>query len=332
MYCNQCGCEINDTAKFCKKCGSVVEPELKQDSEAKQKAVRFLYTNRKKLVIAVVALLVVAAAATAGILIWQEQARQAEKEAAKEIVIIKVESIDFQKDYEIDEDQLELGTLHATYSDGTVTELTDYKVYIDALEYAVEDGVINAEGIEDGDHKIRVEWAEKGQAFSYEKTIPIKHKVNTWGKYPNLPGMTGKEIAAAYGAMSAPEFGGFSAGDWGYAYVELQSINVQLCFPAGLFENPSDYGTSDARCLEMSSTLGDLYYNMEDEMSLDELREILDLNLTESSSGGCTGTLGSGNRIYIGEGYVFDDVYSSDTSVRVTVSDEKRAEILDYFF
>lgn len=332
MYCNQCGCELKDTAKFCKKCGVAVGQELPETSETKRKLIKFLYTNRYKLIAGVLIVILLAVAAVIGVTAWQNQ-KKAEEEAKKaEKVLLQVKSVDFAEDYEIDDGVLVLEPLHAEYSDGTVLEIKDYKVYIDTLEYTVENGEINAEGLEDGEYKVRLEWVRDGQSFSYEETLLIKHKVNTWGKYPDLPGLTGKEIAEKYGSMSEPEFGGFDGGDWGYAYVELSSYGIELCFPAGLFGNPSDYGTSDAQCLEASGSLSSFYYNMEEEMTLDELRDILDLNLTESDNGGCTGTLGSGNRIYIGEGQVFDNIYTPETTIKVTVSDDKRADILDYFF
>ena len=67
-------------------------------------------------------------------------------------------------------------------------------------------------------------------------------------------------------------------------------------------------------------------------MSLSRLSEILEVTLSNSSGGGCTGVLGSGNLIYIGTGEVSDDIYTPDTTVKVTVSESKKEEILDYFF
>lgn len=332
MYCNQCGCEIKDTAKFCKRCGTAAVTELPEISEKKRKAIRFLYTNRYKWIAAILVLAILVSAAIVGVTVWQKEKRLAVEKKAAEKVIVKVNSVDFAEDYEIDDGILILEPLHAAYSDGTVLEIKDYKVYIDTLEYSVEDGEINVDGLDDGEHKIRLEWNQGGQSFSYEELIPIKHKVNTWGKYPDLPGLTGQEIAAKYGELSDPQFSSLGEGDWGYAYVDLPSVGVQLCFPAGLFDKASDYGTSDARCLEVTGNLEAFYYNMEEEMTLEDLRSILELNLTESEYGGCSGTLGSGNRIYIGEGQVFDDNYTPETTMKVTVSEQKREEILDYFF
>lgn len=327
MFCNKCGCEINDNAKFCKKCGSPVEEELKETSELERKIVRIFYTRRKALLIGLISVLVLAGAAVVGVTMWQNQ-----QDSEPDPVVLKVVSVDLKDEYEMEDNELVLDPLTATYDDGSVETLTEYKVYIDTLEYAISDGIIDGKDLYDGQHLLRLEWTSGGQNFTYEKTAGIKHKMDTWGKYPDIVGHTGKEISAAYGSLSAPEFGSLSEGDWGYAYCSLSALNLRLTFPAGLFDNPENYGESEAGCIEMTGTLADLFYNMESEMSQARLSEILEVTLSQSDSGGCSGALGSGNRIYIGEGEVTDGIYMPTTTVRVTVNDTRKKEIFEYFF
>jgi len=327
MFCNKCGCEINDNAKFCKKCGSPVEEELKETSELERKIVRIFYTKRKALLITLIAVLVTAGAAVVGVTLWQDQD---EKEPEK--IIVNVVSVDLKEEYEMEDDELILDPLTAIYDDGTIDTITEYKVYIDTLEYTKTDGIINGTDLYDGQHLLRLEWKAKEQTFSFEKTVAIKHKLDTWGKYPDIVGRTGQEISAVYGALSVPEFGSLTEGDWGYAYSTLPSLNLRLTFPAGLFDNPENYGESDAGCIEMTGSLSDLFYNMESEMSQDRLAEILEITLTPNEGGGCSGVLGSGNLIYIGAGEVTDGIYMPTTTVRVTVSETRKNEIFEYFF
>lgn len=327
MYCNQCGCEIKDTAKFCKKCGAVVEEEIKETSQLEQNLVRFFYTKRKPILIVLILLLIISGGIVVGISLWKNNQKE-----SFTAMPIEVAAVDLRDEYEMEDNELVLGMLTAVYSDGRIGEVKDYKVYIDTVECAITEGKIDGKSLYDGQHLLRLEWTMYDQDFSYEKTIGIRDKKDTWGKYPDIIGLTGQEIAKKYGKLSAPEFGKLSEGDWGYAYVALPSRNLKLCFPAGLFDNPENYGDSDAQCMEMTGTLNDLFYNMEPEMSCSRLSEILKITLSPNSRGGCSGTLSSGNIIYIGAGEVGDDLYTPDTTVRVTASDSKKAEILDYFF
>lgn len=326
MYCNQCGCEINDTAKFCKKCGAIVEDEVKETSEFERKLIRFFYTKRKVIAAVLVAAVVIAGAAV-GMYLWHGKT-----EPGPEGPIPQAVFIDLKDEYEMEDNELILDPMNAIYSDGTMDVLSDYKVYIDTYEFPVTDGKIDGKDLYDGMHLIRLEWTVGEHEMSYEKTVGIKHKIDTWAKYPNIVGRTGKEISAAYGALSSPEFGKLSEGDWGYAYVKLPALNLRLTFPAGMFDNPENYGESDAGCIEMTGTLGDLFYNMESEMTPERLAEILGISLSQSSGGGCSGTLENGNQIYIGVGEVSDGIYMPTTTVRVITSESKKQEIFEYFF
>lgn len=327
MYCNQCGSDIKDTAKFCKKCGTMVEDEIRETPDWERAAVKFFYTKRKQILIGLIILLIAASAAVVGVTLWQNN-------KAEELAVMgpEVVSVDLKDEYEMEDNELILDPLMAVYSDGTTGELKNYTVYIDTLVYEIVDGKINGKDLYDGMHLIRLEWEANDADFIYQKTVSIKHKVDTWEKYPDIPGKSGKEIAAAYGKLTAPEFGKLSAGDWGYAYVNLPSRNLRLTFPAGLFDNPADYGESDAGCIEMSGILSDLFYNMESEMTQDRLAEILEITLSQNADGGCSGTLNNGNQIFIGVGEVNDGLYMPTTTVRVSVSEAKRKEIFDYFF
>lgn len=327
MFCNKCGCEIKDTASFCKKCGSPVEEELKKTSELERKLARLFLTKRTELLIGLIAVLVIAGAAVVGVNLWKNQQNQ-----EPEAVVVKVVSVDLKDEYEMEDDKLILDPLTASYDDGSADTITEYKVYIDTLEYTMTDGIIDGKNLYDGQHLMHLEWLRDGVKYTYEKTVGIKHKMDTWGKYPDIVGRTGKEIAAKYGALTAPEFGRLSEGDWGYAYCNLPALNLRLTFPAGLFDNPENYGDSDAGCIEMTGTLSDLFYNMESEMSQARLAEILEVTLSQNEGGGCSGALGSGNRIYIGVGEVTDGIYMPTTTVRVTVNDTRQKEIFEYFF
>lgn len=277
--------------------------------------------------IGLIAVIVIAAAAVVGVKLWLDN-----HESEHAVTVVEVVSVDLKDEYEMEDNELILDPLTAAYSDGTIDELSVYKVYIDTLEYTITEGKIDGKDLYDGMHLIRLEWKVDEQKFFFEKTVSIKHKIDTWEKYPNIVGKTGQEIADAYGALSSPEFGKLSEGDWGYAYVNLPSRNLRLTFPAGLFDNPEDYGASDAGCIEMTGSLSDLFYNMESEMSQERLAEILEITLSQHSDGGCSGVLGSGSLIYIGVGEVTDGIYMPTTTVKVTVSDTRKQEIFEYFF
>ncbi len=326
MFCNQCGCEIDETARSCGECGAPVEEDTLKTSELERRIVKIFYTQRKALLIGIIAFLILAGTAVVCVNLWQSHHQEPEQ------IIVEVAAVDLKDEYEMEDNELILDPLNATYTDGTIKAIKSYKVYIDTLEYSVADGKIDGKDLYDGNHLLRIEWNMDGQNYSYEKTVGIIHKLDTWEKYPEIVGRTGKEIAAAYGTLSAPEFGRLSEGDWGYAYVYLVSRNLTLTFPAGLFDNPEDYGESDAECIEMQGTLSDLFYNLESEMSQSQLSEILEVTLSQHPDGGCSGVLGSGNQIYIGVGEVTDGIYMPTTTVRVTVSEGKKREILEYFF
>lgn len=329
MYCNQCGYEMKDTANFCKNCGAPVDP-TKDISEIHRKVVRFLYLNKVRILICFIALLFLCGAAVAAVTVWKHHGENEKKQTAA--AAKTVSSVDLKTSYKMEDNRLVLDPLHATYSDGTVQELLDYQVFVDGQEARIEENAIDAEDLYDRTHLIRLQWTQNGQPFQYEKSVALEHKKETWQKYPDLVGMTGRQISQKYGSMGAPQFGSFHEGDLGRAYVQLSEPPLQLCFPAGILDRPEDYGDSNEVCIEVSGTLSDFFYNMEPEMSKEELSQILDLNLYDSQEGGCTAVLGSGKRMYIGTGQVQDNVYTPSTSIRVTVSEEDEENLWQQLF
>ena len=333
MYCNQCGHEMKDTANFCKKCGAPVDP-TEEISERKRKCVRFLYLYKTRILICLIAALLLCGAAIGALALTRgmsgDKDEKTEKPAAA--IVKTVKSVDLKDSYKMEDNRLVLDPLHAQYSDGTVQELLDYDVFIDTQQCEIVENAINAEELYDGEHLVRLEWKQDADVFEYEKTVELEHKKDTWEKYPDLVGMTGKAIAKEYGELGSPEFGDFHEGDWGYAYVELSARSLKLCFPAGLINRTEDYSGSDETCIEVSGTLEDFFYNMEDEMSRERLAEILNLNLYDCEEGGCMDTLNSGKRMYIGVGEVKDGVYTPDTTIRVTVSESEEQKIWERIF
>ena len=331
MYCNQCGHKIKDTANFCKKCGAPVD-STEETSERKQRMVRFFYLHKNKILLIFIAALLVCGAATAAAVMLPDFFQKGKENSQPAGAVKAVSNVDLKDSYEIEDNKLSLDPLYVTYEDGTLHELTAYDVYIDTVLYEKQENRIDASSLYDGKHLVRLEWETNGQTYEFEKTIALEHKKDTWEKYVDLVGMTGKEIAEAYGSLGAPVYGDLSQGDWGYAYAEVESLSLQVCFPAGLLDREEDYSNSDSACLEMSGTLNTLFYNMETEMSMEDLETILELSLTPMESGGCSGTLSDGKQIYIGEGAVLDGVYTPDSSVRVTVSEAERESILERIF
>lgn len=331
MYCNQCGHEMKDTANFCKKCGAPVDP-TKDISERRRKCVRFLYTNKTRILICFIAVLLLCGATIAVVAVTKGMNKDKDQKKQAAVPVKTVSSVDLKDAYEIEDDRLSLDPLHAEYSDGTVQELLEYDVFIDTQQCEIVENAIDAADLYDGKHLIRLEWTQDADAFEYEKTVELEHKKDTWEKYPDLVGMTGKAIAKEYGELGSPEFGDFHEGDWGYAYVALSTRSLKLCFPAGIINKTEDYNSSDEQCIEVSGTLKDFFYNMEDEMTKDELAEILNLNLYDCEEGGCMDTLNSGKRMYIGVGEVQDGIYTPDTTIRVTVSESDEQKIWDRIF
>ncbi len=338
MNCRQCGQEIRDTAKFCKNCGAPVQQEAAaqegtvQNADAGQGV--FWQVHKKRLLLVIIGVLVFCAGVAAALLLPDLMKDKAEDQ--KPATVKKtVSSVDLQDVYEMEDNKLVLDPLSVSYEDGTSQLLTDYKVYIDTVLYEPVDGAIAAENLYDGKHFVRLEWQQESEAYEYEKTVTMEHKKDTWEKYPDLVGKTGKEIAGAYGALGEPIFAGLGEEDWGYAYADVPSIAVQVCFPVSLLDRmgePEDYGQSDVQCVEMSGTLDAFFYNLESEMSLEDLANILNLTLAESEAGGCTGTLADGKLIYIGEGQVLDGIYTPDTQMRVSASEEDQPKFLDQIF
>lgn len=332
MYCSKCGREMKEGVNFCKWCGEAADRTEGEVSEGTRRLVRFFYTYKTRILLIVLAVLVLCAA---GVGAWFYFLNGSDGQKSEKKVAAAVKSpraVDLKDAYEIEDNRLVLDPLYVTYADGTVEELTVYDVYIDTIKYELQDGAIDAAELYDGRHLFRLEWQKNASRYEYEKTIGTEHKKDTWGKYVELPGMSGKEIAAAYGALGAPEFGELTSGDWGYAYVSVDSLSLEAVFPAGILDRPEDYSDSEAVCIEMSGTLNTLFYNMEQEMSKGDLESLLGISLSESEAGGCVGTLENGKQIYIGSGQVQDGIYTPDTSVRVSVSEEDRGTLLERLF
>lgn len=337
MNCKRCGQEIRETANFCKNCGTPVEQEVAAvAAKCENNRNRSLWhMGRAKILVAAAVLVFCAAIAVAlflSNLMKEEQQAQKQTQAASKKT---VSSVDLQEFYEIEENRLVLDPLFVSYDDGTSHQLEHYKVAIDAVPYEQKDGAINGEDLYDGKHLVRLEWQYEGHSYQYEKTVAMEHKKDTWEKYVDLVGMTGKEIAAAYGSLGEPIFAGLGEEDWGYAYADVPSLSIQVCFPVSLLDQldkPEDYGQSDAQCVEMSGTMSTFFYNLESEMSLEDVANILGLTLAESEAGGCTGTLPDGKRITIGEGQAVEGIYTPDMQVRVSVSEEERPRFLDKVF
>ncbi|MCQ4637718.1 zinc-ribbon domain-containing protein [Anaerovorax odorimutans] len=331
MYCSQCGNEMKEGANFCKRCGAPADKAEEPVSERERHIVRFLYTHKKRIVLFVlIGLVLCGAAVWAAIFFLGGDADAGDK---KQAAAVKIASeVDLKEEYEIEDNKLILDPLHATYEDGSVQELANYEVYIDGLKYQMTEGYIDATELYDGKHLFRLEWKKSRDKYKYEKTVGTEHKKDTWGKYVDLVGMTGKEIAAAYGPLGTPEFGSLGSGNWGYAYVDVEAVSLQAAFPAGILDRPEDYSASDAVCMEMTGTLGTLFYNIEAEMSKDDLATVLGISLSDSGDGGCTGTLENGKLIYIGSGQGQGGTYTPDTTVRVTVSEEEKGTLLDRLF
>lgn len=338
MNCKQCGQEIRDTAKFCKNCGAPVQQEVigsEGDSQAAAAGRNVFWQAHKKTFLLTVIVVLVFCAGVATALFLPDFIKDKTEHQKPAVVKKTVSSVDLQDVYEIEDNRLVLDPLSVSYKDGTSQLLTDYKVYIDTTLYEAVDGAIAAENLYDGKHLVRLEWQQEGKAYQYEKTVTMEHKKDTWEKYVDLVGKTGKEISAAYGPLGEPIFAGLGEEDWGYAYADVPSLSMQVCFPVSILDRmgePEDYGQSDAQCVEMSGTLDAFFYNLESEMSLEDLANILNLTLTESEAGGCTGTLSDGKLIYIGEGQVLDGIYTPDTQVRVTASEEDQPKFLDQIF
>lgn len=330
MYCNQCGHKIKDTANFCKWCGEPIDA-TEETSERKRKLVRFFYLHKNKMLLIFIAVLLACGIGTAAFVLLPDllPRQQSSQQSAG---VKTVSNVDLKENYEIEDNKLNLDPLYATYEDGTVHELMDYDVYIDTVLFEKSDNVIDASSLYDGKHLMRLEWKQGEQTYEFEKTVRLEHKKDTWEKYVDLVGMSGKEIAAAYGALSEPVYGELREGEWGYAYVEVASLSLQACFPAGLLDREADYSGSDSPCLEMSGTLNTLFYNMESDMSMEDLEAALELSLTSLDGGGCMGTLSDGKQIYIGQGQAVDGVYTPDSTVRVTVSDDERQTLLERIF
>ena len=332
MYCNQCGSEMKEGVNFCKRCGAPADKVDEPVSERKRRIVRFLYTYRKRILLSVLIGLILCGAAVWAAVFFMGSSNTGDGKDKPATAIKSAREVDLKDDYEIEDGRLVLDPLHATYEDGSVQELTNYAVYIDTANYEIKDGAVNAAELYDGKHLFKLEWTKDGKKYQYEKTVGTEHKKDTWEKYVDLVGMTGKAIADAYGSLGTPEFGSLGSGDWGVAYVNVESVSLQAVFPAGLLDRPDDYSTSDAVCMEMSGTLNTLFYNMEPEMTRDDLANTLGISLTDSEGGGCMGTLENGKLIYIGSGQVQDGTYTPDTAVRVTVSEEEKGSLLERLF
>lgn len=332
MYCNQCGSEMKDGANFCKRCGAPADKAEEPVSERERRIVRFLYTYKKRILVFVLIGLVLCGAGVWAAVFFMGNSSAGNGTDKPAAAVKLAREVDLKDDYEIENGRLVLDPLHATYEDGSVQELTNYAVYIDTANYAIKDGAVDAAELYDGKHLFKLEWSRDGKKYKYEKTVGTEHKKDTWGKYVDLVGMTGKAIAETYGPLGTPEFGSLGSGDWGAAYVNVESASLQAVFPAGLFDRPDDYSNSDAVCMEMSGTLNTLFYNMEAEMSREDLANTLGISLADSEGGGCMGTLENGKLIYIGGGQVQDGVYTPDTTVRVTVSEEEKGSLFDRLF
>lgn len=330
MYCNQCGHKIKDTANFCKKCGSPVDPTADNMSERKRKVVRFFYIYRNRILLVFIAVLLACGAGIGAFVLLRDGFETKEQTAQIEVPVKAVSSVDLKESYEIEDNKLSFDPLYVTYDDGTVHELMSYDVFIDSVPYQKSENRIDASGLYDGKHLVRLEWKQDEQSYEYEKTINLEHKKDTWEKFVDLVGMTGKELAADYGALGTPEYGTIGESDWGYAYVDVSALAVQVCFPAGLLDREQDYSASDSQCIEMSASLNTLFYNMESEMDMKSLSEILGITLTEIDGGGCMGTLSDGKLIYIGEGQ--GNIYTPDTIARITISEEERAGFFERLF
>ena len=326
MYCNQCGSQMKDTANFCKKCGSPMDPTNGEISERKRQMVKFFYTQKQKLAICTVAALLLCGLG-AYALFWLRDNGQ--KPETPPISTKKVSAVDLKDAYMIEEDKLILDPLYVTYDDGTKHQLLDYDVYIDTLKCPVKENALEAANLYDGKHLFRLEWISDAKKYKYEKTINTEHKKDTWEKYVDLVGMTGKQIAAAHGSLGTPQFGSLGTENWGIATVAVPSLNLRASFPAGLLSSPDDYSGSDASCIEMSGTLNTFFYNIEPEMTREDLARILKLTLTDMD-GGCFATLKNGKLLYIESSQ--GGIYTPDAPVRVTVSDDQKAGFFDRLF
>lgn len=330
MYCNQCGYKMKDTANFCKKCGAPVDPTDDNLSEGKRKAIRFLYTYKNRILLIFIGVLLLCGVGIGAFVFLRDGFQEKEQTKQTAAPVKTVSSVDLKESYEMEDNKLSLDPLYATYDDGTMHELMSYDVYIDSILYEKNENVIDASGLYDGKHLVRLEWKQGEQTYEYEKTINLEHKKDTWEKFVDLVGMTGREIASSYGTLGTPEYGSIGDSDWGYAYADVSALAVRVCFPAGLLDREQDYSSSDSQCIEMSASLNTLFYNMESEMDTKSLSKILGITLTEIDGGGCMGALSDGKLIYIGEGQ--GNVYTPDTTARITVSEEERAGFFERLF
>lgn len=334
MYCNQCGYEMKEGANFCKKCGAPMDDTDGGIFDKLSRITKFIYTYKKRILLIFITVLVLCGAVIGAISVigGMNSKKEVKKEAA---VPVKktVSSVDLKEIYRIEDNRLVLDPLHAAYSDGTVQELLDYDVYIDTVLCAAEENAINAGELYDGMHLVRLVWTWDGRNYEYEKSVNLEHKKDTWAKYVDLTGMTGKEIADAYGSLGEPEFTEFGEEKWGYAYVDVSQLSLKVCFPAGVFERDEDYSRSDARCVEMTGPISSFFYNMEPEMSLEDLSSILGMkSLRASEEGGCTGTFSNGSKLFIGAGEVKDGIYTPDTTVHIMASDANQEKIWERLF
>ncbi len=332
MYCNQCGYEMKDSANFCKKCGAPVDDTDGDLSEGKRRVIRFLYTYKSRILLCVIGALLLCGMVIGAAVLLRNMGTEHKGEKKAVIPTKSVSSVDLKDSYVIEDNRLILGPLYASYDDSTTHELMDYAVSIDAVSCEVVEGVIDATDLYDGKHLVTLEWKQGEKSYEFEKTVSMEHKKDTWEKYEDLTGMTGKEIEAAYGELGALEFGSFQAGNWGYAYGEVRSLSIQACFPVGIFHKQDKEQVSDVQCIEMIGTLNTFFYNLETEMNLEDLEDILGLTLTELEGGGCSGTLSNGKLIYIGQEQVQDGVYTPETTVKITLSDEEKGKFWERIF
>ncbi len=332
MYCNQCGYKMKDSANFCRRCGAPADDTQGDISETRQKIIKFLYTYKTGILFSLIGILLLAGVIVGTVTIIQAAGEKQKEEQQAAIPVKQVSGVDLKEAYEIEDNWLILDPLHASYTDETVHELQDYAIYIDAVQYKRTEKGIKVKDLYDGKHLVRLEWKQAGNLMKYEKTIYMEHKKDTWEKYVDLVGMTGKEIADAYGSLGEPEFGSWDNGNLGYAYVTVNSLGLQACFPTGILKKEKKFSKSDVRCVEMTGTLNTLFYNLEVEMNLEDLANILGITLTASEGGGCSGTLSDGKQILIGQGEVQDGIYRPDTTVIVTVSEEDRKGFFERLF
>lgn len=178
MNCPYCGHKLNANATKCSVCGSRLRrepvkkgntPERVNDRKSPQQSAMTSSSggfNKKYIAVAVIILIVAAAIIVPSLLNNQ----QSEQLIASE----KVESVELDSKYKVEDCKIPFEAPVVTYEDGTTETISDYEVYINDEYCTYEDGYIwIPNNIEDENCYIEIEWEYGDEKLTCEQPIKL---------------------------------------------------------------------------------------------------------------------------------------------------------------